>query len=76
MVLNKYSQLSDGIADLYRASFYFAKGTEKTGMNFLLKAKNKLGSKMLLDTRQVIGNSYWAEKVLDEYKRLKRSLSS
>ncbi len=75
MALNKNSQISDAIADLYRASFYLAKGTEKIGMDFLLKAKNKLGSKMFLDISRVVGNSYWAEKVLDEHKRLKRELS-
>lgn len=76
MALSKYSQTSDAIADLYRASFYLAKHSEKTGISFLLKAKSQLGSKLSLDTSKVIGNSYWAEKVLDEYKRLKRNLPS
>lgn len=76
MALDKHSQLSDAIANLYRASFYLAKDSEKIGMSFLLKAKERLGRKLSLDISKVIGNSFWAEKVLDEYKRLKRNLSS
>lgn len=75
MDLNKYSQTSDAIADLYRASFYLAKNSEKTGMSFLLKAKKKLGSRLSLNISEVVADSFWAEKVLDEYKRLKRDLS-
>ncbi len=77
MALDKYDKTSDAIADLYRASFYLAKESKDIGLSFLIKAKKKLGSKMSLDISKITGNySYWAEKVLDEYKRLKINLSS
>lgn len=79
MALNKYDKNSDAVADLYRASFYLAKESKEVGVSFLLKAKKRLGAKMTLKINQIkkdkLGNStFWAEKVLDEYKRLKMNL--
>ena len=84
MALNKYGLRSDAIADLYRASFYFAKKSKAVGISFLLKSKKKLGKKLMLDIDKLIKEKvfkksndyyYWAEKILDEYKRLKMNLS-
>ncbi len=76
MALNKFDKTSDAIADLYRASFYLAKESKDVGISFLIKAKEILGDKMILDISKVTGNySYWAEKILDEYNRLKMNLS-
>lgn len=84
MALNKNDKKSDAIADLYRASYYLAKGSKDVGVMFLLKAKKKLGDKIALDIGKIVklGRSenpfdcrYWAEKALDEHKRLKMSLS-
>ena len=80
MALNKYDLTSDAVADLYRASFYLAKRSKDIGISFLKKAKDKLGRKMRLDVKKVAKGktgdySYWAEKILDEYKRLKMNLS-
>ncbi|OGM18647.1 hypothetical protein A2686_04235 [Candidatus Woesebacteria bacterium RIFCSPHIGHO2_01_FULL_38_10] len=83
MTLNKYDSTSDAIADLYRAAFYLARQSKKVGISFLIKAKDKLGDKVSLDIDKISkGNvfkkpcdySYWAEKILDEYKRLKFGL--
>jgi len=77
MALNKYDKTSDAVADLYRASYYLAKQSKEVGIFLLLKAKKRLGERMFLDVNKIKGNySYWAEKVLDEYKRLKMNLSS
>ncbi|EKD57286.1 MAG: hypothetical protein ACD_57C00350G0003 [uncultured bacterium] len=77
MALNKFDKTSDAIADLYRASFCFAKQSKDVGISFLLKAKKKLGDKMTLNINEITDNyTYWAEKILDEYKRLKMNLSS
>jgi len=75
MVLNKHDLISDGIVDLYRAAFYLAKGSKEIGLSFFKKAKEKL-DKMSLDIRSIIfkdnkDDLLRAEKVLDEYKRLK-----
>lgn len=84
MVLNKYDKTSDAIADLYRASYYLAKKSKKMGISFLLKSKKNLGKKLNLDIDKIVKGKvlrnsydyyYWAEKILDEYKRLKMNLS-
>ncbi len=79
MALNKFDPLSDCLADLYRASYYLAKNSKKMGILFLLKSQKKLGKKLSLNINKIVKsdvfkNSYWAEKVLDEYKRLKMGL--
>jgi len=85
MALNKFDKTSDAIADLYRAALYLGRKSEETGISFFLKAKEKLGNKILIDSQAItksntfknpLNFSYWAEKILDEYKRLKMSLSS
>ncbi len=85
MALDKYDNVSDAVADLYRASYYLAKKSKDVGILFLLKSKKRLGEKLTLDINKIVkGNVlnrsydyyYWAEKVLDEYKRLKMILSS
>ena len=81
MALTKNDKTSDAITDLYRAAYYLPLESRETGLNFLRKAKKKLGGKLNLDVNEIIKQSeqdylYWAEKVLDEHKRLKMSLSS
>jgi hypothetical protein len=80
MALDKYDYSSDAIANLYRASLYLARESKDIGISFLLKAKKTLGKKMSLDIDKIAKGDifkgpqdyyYWAEKILDEYKRLK-----
>lgn len=80
MALNKYSYESDAIVNLYRAAFYLAKGSQVVGLNFLKKAKGKLGtlgkeldSLQLEQLKSLQDSIYWAEKILDEYHKLKHS---
>jgi hypothetical protein len=83
MALNKYSHQSDAIVNLYRASLYLARGSEEVGLEFLRKAKNRLGKKLdqeiisFIATPEVYlknsqGRLFWAEKILDEYQKLRR----
>ena len=81
MALTKNDKTADAITDLYRAAYYLALESKETGLFFLRKAKGKLGDKLNLDVedigKQVNDNYlYWAEKILDEHKRLKINLSS
>ena len=74
MALNKFNQKSDGVADLYRAALYLARGANTIGLAFLQKARKKLGQKLVeipsvFKTRQQ--QKFWAEKVLDQYLKLK-----
>lgn len=80
MALNKNSVQSDGVADLYRAALYLARESKEVGLSFVGKAQKKLGNKLTIDLENlkkgnVLKNHYdynfWAEKLLDEYKRLK-----
>lgn len=76
MALNKFDKASDAVADLYRASFYLGRKSENVGISFLIKAKKKLGKKLFLEIKRISFKKpsdyfYWAEKILDEYKRLK-----
>jgi hypothetical protein len=80
VALNKLSLKSDGIADLYRAALYLARGSKRVGLSFVEKAQRKLGKKISLDLGSLKNGNilekhsdyiYWAEKILDEYKRLK-----
>lgn len=68
MALNKNSKKSDKIANLYRASFYLAKDAKGTALMFLKKSGRNFG-KLTLNTKKE--RLIWAEKILDEYKRLK-----
>ena len=77
MVLNKFDQKSDAIADLYRAALYLARGADTVGLAFLQKARKKLGQKIVeipsvFKTRQQ--QKFWAEKILDQYLKLKEQL--
>lgn len=81
MALTKNDKTADAITDLYRAAYYLALESKETGLFFLQKAKEKLGDKLNLNIRKIEEQGgkehlYWAEKILDEYKRLKISLSS
>lgn len=80
MGLSKFDKKSDGIADIYRAALYLARGDNVLGLRFLNQAKTKISKKFTeaalsaitvkkLTTRQQ--QLYWAEKVLDQYLRLK-----
>jgi|GEM_PF-1771776 len=82
MVLEKSSSVSDGVADLYRAALYLARGSVKLGVIFLKKAQKKLPARYKLggaldDLALRPEDSFeeaplfWAEKILDEYTRLK-----
>ena len=80
MALDKYSIESDGIADLYRAALYLARESKDVGISFIEKAQRKLGKKLSIDLETLkkeinfksrYDYCYWAEKVLDEYKRLR-----
>lgn len=70
MALNKFDRESDGIADLYRAALYLARGADEVGLEFLQKARKKLGQR-LVETPSVLKTHqqqmFWAEKVLDQY---------
>lgn len=78
MGLNKFDIKSDGIADVYRAAFYLAKGAEEVGLEFLKQARKKLGKRLmespprLKNRRQQL---IWAEKILDQYIKLKYARS-
>ncbi len=83
MALNKADYQSDAIVNLYRASLYLARGSEEVGLEFLKKAKNKLGKKLDQELISLIARPkvylkssqsrlFWAEKILDEYQRLRR----
>lgn len=82
MVLNKFDYQSDAIANLYRASLYLARGSEAVGLEFLKKAKKRLGKKLdqeiisFIATPEVYlknprSRLLWAEKILDQYQKLK-----
>lgn len=76
----KYSYKADAVANLYRSALYLAKGDEQTASDFLTKAYiyidkknseivNKINNKLSLKEKKIL-----AEKILDEYQKLKFSL--
>lgn len=74
MALNKFDKKSDAVADLYRAALYLGRGATEIGLQFLRKAREKLGKKLIrlpakFKNRQQ--QLFWAEKILDQYLRLK-----
>lgn len=74
MELNKLSHKADAIANLYRAALFLAKGEKKIGLDFFEKAKNKLPFLFEIPKGKLQTHSqqlFWAEKILDEYLRLK-----
>lgn len=68
MALNKFSNKSDKIANLYRAAFYLAKGAKDVALDFLKKSGRRFRG-MELNTPQ--NRLFWAEKILDEYKKMR-----
>ncbi len=81
MALNKFDQKSDGIVDLYRSALYLARGAAETGQEFLKKAKGKLDKESGVLLPEIPINKlkncqqqlFWAEKILDQYLKLKHS---
>lgn len=77
MALVKGSLKSDAIANLYRSAFYLAKGSPELGLKFFQKAKNKLGKTLKISIPEKLSfpkeRLFLAEKILDEYLRLKRT---
>jgi len=74
MALNKFDIKSDGIADLYRAALYLARGNKEVGLEFLDKARKKLGERLVEPPTKLENRKkqlFWAEKILDQYLRLK-----
>ncbi|BCX14790.1 MAG: hypothetical protein KatS3mg088_473 [Patescibacteria group bacterium] len=71
----KKSLKADAVANLYRASIYFAKGNEKMGNFFVSRASKfiDLGS-LRRQISYLRDNKIIAEKVLDFYLRLKRKI--
>jgi len=69
MALDKYSQQADAVANLYRAALFLARGSRKAGLEFLKKARERLGEEIdpVLKTRA--DELYWAEKILDQYHK-------
>lgn len=74
----KNSLEADALANLYRSALYLGRGSIEMGESFFKKAKDFLGNKIGLSLRELEGRNlkYWAEMVLDEYKRIKINLSS
>lgn len=70
MGLNKYSQKSDRVANLYRAALYLAKGDKQTALLFLKTTSPGLAKKIAPINSQKQKN-FWAEKILDLYHTLK-----
>ena len=70
MGLDKKSQKSDQIANLYRAALYLAKGKKRTGLMFLKKANFKLEVNPINRRQELL----LAEKALDQYHRLRSSV--
>lgn len=76
MVLDKNDYQSDAIVNLYRAAFYLAKGSKAVGWRFLKKAKEKLGRALDVSPKKLKSHQearFWAEKILDQYLKLKHS---
>ena len=70
MDIKKDKITSDAIGNLYRASFFIAKGQRKLGLYFFKKAKNILKDKISVDPTKIKDDLILAEKILDEYKLL------
>ena len=69
MVLNKHSRQADAVANLYRAALFLARGSRKAGLEFLQKAKERLGEGPNPVLRTRADELYWAEKILDQYHK-------
>jgi len=71
MALNKYSYESDVAGNLYKAAFYLAKGSSSVAMYFLKKSREDFND-LKIDSKK--DKLFWAEKILDQYTKLKYSL--
>jgi hypothetical protein len=69
MALNKFSTKSDAVANLYRASFFLAKGQRKIGLDLLTMAQKELGDRIKVDKNKP--DRILAERLLDFYQVLK-----
>ena len=81
--MNKRSDLSDAVGNLYRGALYIARGDldKKTGQDFIKKAVEKLKSKQKYfkeaESIERIFNKYdkseliLAERILDKYNSLR-----
>lgn len=80
MAIIKFDNRADGIGYLYRSAYYLAKQDKETAVDFLKKAFTKIEHghfdiiKPLVKQPELLEDKtkqlYWAEKILDEYKRL------
>jgi hypothetical protein len=71
VALDKKSYESDAIANLYRAALYLARGSKASGLGFYKKAKRILGNEVNVKLISGKNDTYLAEKILDEYRKLK-----
>jgi len=82
MELNKYSYWSDAIGNLYKAAYYLAKGLRQSAVDFLRRAEKKIGTELDPQLMKFLSRpedylkdygcqNYWAEKILDQYKKIK-----
>lgn len=67
MRLNKNSQQSDKIANLYRAAASLASGDQTAALNFIKKSANSAIAKQLSAKLQKNQQLLLAEKLLDQY---------
>lgn len=74
----KRSKKADSIGYLYRAALYFAKGDDSAAFQFLERICDQhlragIIQQVRTEKQNVLitpqKNRYWAEKLLDEYKR-------
>lgn len=82
MELNKNSRWADAVGNIYRSAFFMVKDQMDLSITFLGKAHHVLGkklSKTIIQLMNTNGKSideknrlFWAEKILDQYKLLKR----
>lgn len=68
MALDKFSNKSDQLGNLYRAAFYLAKGSNNVALNFIKKSAKKFNNLKIATEKQRLIS---AERILDEYLRLK-----
>ena len=73
MKLDKNSLRADALANLYRAALYLAQDDQETGLDFLKKAQEVLGSDLKTPDTS-LPHLILAEKVLDQYHLLKANL--
>lgn len=71
-------RVANGLGDLYRSAVSLGKGSISMGRKFLREAEGQIGERLLVKESDLKLDSkeeqlYWAEKVLDEYYRLKFS---